>query len=142
MMKNKKVIFIDAMDVISIPSKGKEPCNYADFKLNYSLIEALRKREDIMRVNILLHMDFFDPFKIETCKTILNIVGFSISSIACKAVVNYTSYEDKDSFKKAVLATRSIDVLSDESTWLIVGECAEKDGIDNVGLSDFINGAG
>lgn len=141
-MKNKKVIFIDVMDVISIPSKGREPCDYADFKLNYSLIEALRKREDIMRVNILLHMDVFDTFKIEKWKTILNIVGFSISSIACKAVVNYTSYEDKDSFEKAILATRSVDVLNDESTWLIVGDRAERVGIDNVGLSDFINGAG
>lgn len=141
-MKNKKVIFIDVMDVISIPSKGREPCDYADFKLNYSLIEALRKREDIMRVNILLHMDVFDTFKIEKWKTILNVVGFSISSIACKAVVNYTSYEDKDSFEKAILATRSIDVLNDESTWLIVGDRAERVGIDNVGLSDFINGAG
>ena len=140
-MKNKKVIFIDAMDVISIPSKGKEPCNYADFKLNYNLIEALRKREDIVRVNILLHLDAFDPFKIETWKAILNITGFSISSIACKAVVNYTSYEDKDSFERAASATRSIDILSDESTWMIVGECAEKDGVDNIKLSDFINGA-
>lgn len=141
-MKNKKVIFIDVMDVISIPSKGREPCDYADFKLNYSLIEALRKREDIMRVNILLHMDVFDTFKIEKWKTILNIVGFSISSIACKAVVNYTSDEDKDSFEKAILATRSVDVLNDESTWLIVGDRADRVGIDNVGLSDFINGAG
>lgn len=140
-MKNRKVIFVDAMDVISIPSKGKEPCDYADFKLNYNLIEALRKREDIMRVNILLHMDVFDPFKIETWKTILNVVGFSISSIACKAVVNYTSYEDKDSFEKAILATRSVDFLGDESTWLIVGDCAKKDGVDSISLSDFINAA-
>lgn len=141
-MKNKKVIFIDAMDVISIPSKRKEPCNYADFKLNYSLVEALRRQEDIMRVNILLHLDASDPFKIETWKTILNIVGFSISSIACKAVADYTSYEDKDSFGRAASATKSIGVLGDESTWLIVGECAEKDGVDNIKLSDFINGAG
>ena len=95
-----------------------------------------------MRVNILLHMDVFDTFKIEKWKTILNIVGFSISSIACKVVVNYTSYEDKDSFEKAILATRSVDVLNEESTWLIVGDRAERVGIDNVGLSDFINGAG
>lgn len=140
-MKNKKVIFIDVMDVISIPSKGREPCDYADFKLNYSLIEALRKREDIMRVNILLHIDVFDIFKIEKWKTILNIVGFSISSIACKAVVDYTSYEDKDSFERAASATRDIDIVGDESTWLIVGDCAKKDGVDSISLSDLINAA-
>lgn len=141
-MKNKKVIFIDAMDVISIPSKEKEPCNYADFKLNFGFVEALKSREDVMRVNILLHIAAFDPLKIETWKTILNIVGFSISSIAYKAVVDYVSYEDKDSFERAASATRDIDIMGDESTWLIIGECAKKDGVDNVKLSDFINGAG
>lgn len=140
-MENKKVIFIDALDVISIPSKEKEPRDYTDFKLNYRLIEALRKQEGIMRVNILLHMDTYNYSKLEVWKTILDIVGFSISSIACKAVVGYPTYGDGDSFELAVSSTRKADAINDEATWLMVGECVKNNGVDNIGLADFINGA-
>lgn len=142
-MKNKKVIFVDARDVISIPSKGSEPRNYADFHLNYCFIEALRKHEDIAHVNIIHHHKEYDSQGEETWRTLLRIVGYAISSIAYKATLNFPSYIEECCFEQAAEYTKKIDSFRDEATWLFVGseERAKKYNVDYVSLADFINGA-
>lgn len=145
-MANKKVIFVDVMDIINIPSQSAEPKNCTDYQLKYEFVKALKESKDLVRVNLL---DFND--NLCTVEDIDERMGFI--RVLCHWLFVCTNFAAtpfsalayqgaENCLKVALVNTKDTPILGDESNWLFVGseEKAEKYGIDYISVEDFING--
>lgn len=146
-MAIKKVIFVDVMDIINIPSQNAEPKDCTDYQLKYGFVKALKDSKGLVRLNLL---DFKD--NLCTVKDIDERMGFiRVLSHWLFVCTNYAAtpfcalvYQGAENCLKAALVnTKDNSILGDKSSWLFVGseEKAEKYGIDYISVEDFINGA-
>lgn len=141
---NKKVIFVSLLDIISIPSGNEHPIDITDFQLKHDLFRALRADDNIVRVNILGYNKNYVMYSNNiTFAKMVSVITYEIAMYADKAVAPYCSTDSiDDAFVDAAKSTESIEFFKDKSNWLIIGnvEQAEKFGVDNITLEDFING--
>jgi hypothetical protein len=78
-----------------------------------------------------------------TFAKMLSVITYEIAMYADKAVVPYRSTDNiDDTFVDAAKSTESIEFLKDKSNWLIIGndDLADKFGVDNITMEDFVNG--
>lgn len=142
---NKKVIFVSLLDVISIPSGNEHPVDITDFQLKHDFFRALQADNNIVRVNILGYDKNQVMYSSDiTFKKMVSVITFEIAMFADKAVIPYCSTDNiDDTFVDAAKSTeKSIEFLKDKSNWLIIGndDLADKFGVDNITMEDFVNG--
>lgn len=141
---NKKVIFVSLLDIISIPSGNEHPIDITDFQLKHDLFRALRADDNIVRVNILGYDKNYVMYSNDiTFAKMVSVITYEIAMYADKAVAPYCSTDSiDDAFVDAAKSTESIEFFKDKSNWLIIGNVvqAEKFGVNNITLEDFING--
>ena len=78
-----------------------------------------------------------------TFAKMVSVITYEIAMYADKAVVPYRSTDNiDDTFVDAAKSTESIEFLKDKSNWLIIGndDLADKFGVDNITMEDFVNG--
>lgn len=118
---NKKVVFINMLDDICTPTSFKIPKDATDFQLNHNLVQALKSKDDIVRVNLFACMDktFIDEMFF---KETLGLIAYTLSACTNKAVMRYYSYgsNPKVALADAMNDTAKISLLSDKGSWLIV----------------------
>ena len=141
---NKKVIFVSLLDIISIPSGNEHPVDITDFQLKHDFFRALQEDANIVRVNILAYDKNQVMYSNDiTFKKMVSVITYEITMYADKAVVPYCSPDNiDDAFVDAAKNTDSIEFLKDKSNWLIIGndELADKFGVDNITMENFVNG--
>lgn len=141
-MKNKKVIFIDFLDAIKVPSKAEKPTNATDFVVDCNFIKALKKASHIVRVNLLggtgnMRVQEKDQMKM------MAVISYEISLYADIAVSPYCEQgELHKAFEKAAKDTIEIEIFNDEGFWLMIGSWGSTDafGIDTMNMEDFCDG--
>lgn len=140
---NKKVIFLNLWDAISIPSKAERPKDVTDFQVNYNLVEALRSMSDTFRINLLGCAEKTNNYDLGF-NEIHSVVAYAISTYTDKAVVCYYSHGEglKETLREATNDTLRVGLLSDKKDWLIIGNksLANKTGIDYIDLEELCNG--
>ena len=159
----KKVIFVSLLDVISIPSGNEHSVDITDFQLKHDFFRALQADDNIVRVNILGYdknqvmyssdITFKKMVSVITYEIAMyadkaaiwnySLISYEIAMYADKAVVPYCSTDNiDDTFVDAAKSTESIEFLKDKSNWLIIGNdgLADKFGVDNITMEDFVNG--
>ena len=140
----KKVIFVSLLDVISIPSGNEHSVDITDFQLKHDFFRALQADDNIVRVNILGYDKNQVMYSSDiTFKKMVSVITYEIAMYADKAVVPYCSTDNiDDTFVDAAKSTESIEFLKDKSNWLIIGNdgLADKFGVDNITMDDFVNG--
>lgn len=140
----KKVIFVSLLDIISIPSGNEHPVDITDFQLKHDFFRALQADDNIVRVNILGYDKSQVMYSSDiTFAKMVSVITYEISMYADKAVVSYRSTDNiDDTFVDAAKSTESIEFLKDKSNWLIIGndDLADKFGVDNITMEDFVNG--
>ena len=140
----KKVIFVSLLDIISIPSGNEQPVDITDFQLKHDFFRALQADDNIVRVNILGYDKNQVMYSSDiTFKKMVSVISYEIAMYTVNAVVPYCSTDNiDDTFVDAAKSTESIEFLKDKSNWLIIGndDLADKFGIDNITMDDFVNG--
>ena len=140
----KKVIFVSLLDVISIPSGNEHSVDITDFQLKHDFFRALQADDNIVRVNILGYDKNQVMYSSDiTIKKMVSVITYEIAMYEDKAVVPYCSTDNiDDTFVDAAKSTESIEFLKDKSNWLIIGNdgLADKFGVDNITMEDFVNG--
>ena len=141
---NKKVIFVSLLDIISIPSGNEHPVDITDFQLKHDFFRALQEDANIVRVNILAYDKNQVMYSNDiTFKKMVSVITYEITMYADKAVVPYCSPDNIDgAFVDTAKSTESIEFLKDKSNCLIIGndELADKFGVDNITMENFVNG--
>ena len=146
-MAIKKVIFVDVMDIINIPSQSSEPKDCTDYQLKYRFVKALKDSKGLVRVNLL---DFKDNLcAVEDIDERMGFIRvlchwlFVCTNYAATPYSALVNQGAENCLKAALVNTKDNSILGDESNWLFVGseEKAEKYGIDYISVEDFINGA-
>ena len=141
---NKKVIFVSLLDIISIPSGNEHPVDITDFQLKHDFFRALQADNNIVRVNILGYDKNQVMYSSDiTFKKMVSVISYEIAMYTVNAVVPYCSTDNiDDTFVDAAKSTESIEFLKDKSNWLIIGndDLADKFGVDNITMEDFVNG--
>ena len=141
---NKKVIFVSLLDIISIPSGNEHPVDITDFQLKHDFFRALQEDANIVRVNILAYDKNQVMYSNDiTFKKMVSVITYEITMYADKAGVRYCSPDNIDgAFVDTAKSTESIEFLKDKSNWLIIGndELADKFGVDNITMENFVNG--
>lgn len=141
---NKKVIFVSLLDIISIPSGNEYPVDITDFQLKHDFFRALQADNNIVRVNILGYDKNQVMYSSDiTFKKMVSVISYEIAMYTVNAVVPYCSTDNiDDTFVDAAKSTESIEFLKDKSNWLIIGndDLADKFGVDNITMEDFVNG--
>lgn len=146
---NKKVIFVSLLDIISIPSGNEHPIDITDFQLKHDFFRALQADNNqadnnIVRVNILGYDKNQVMYSSDiTFKKMVSVISYEIAMYTVNAVVPYCSTDNiDDTFVDAAKSTESIEFLKDKSNWLIIGndDLADKFGVDNITMEDFVNG--
>lgn len=141
---NKKVIFVSLLDIISIPSGSEHPVDITDFQLKHDFFRALQADNNIVRVNILGYDKNQVMYSSDiTFKKMVSVISYEIAMYTVNAVVPYCSTDNiDDTFVDAAKSTESIEFLKDKSNWLIIGndDLADKFGVDNITMEDFVNG--
>lgn len=141
-MKNKKVVFIDFLDVIKIPSKAEKPTNAADFQLDCDFIKALKQASNIVRVNLLGSTNGMGIGN-EDQKKMLSVISYGISLYADKTVLSYCEPGKlHKAFGRAAKDASNIEFFNDKKFWLMIGD-KESIGtfdIDTLSVEDFCNG--
>ena len=132
------------MDIISIPSGNEHPVDITDFQLNHDFFRALQADDNIVRVNILGYDKNQVMYSSDiTFKKMVSVISYEIAMYTVNAVVPYCSTDNiDDTFVDAAKSTESIEFLKDKSNWLIIGndDLADKFGVDNITMEDFVNG--
>lgn len=132
------------MDIISIPSGNEHPIDITDFQLKHDFFRALQADNNIVRVNILGYDKNQVMYSSDiTFKKMVSVISYEIAMYTVNAVVPYCSTDNiDDTFVDAAKSTESIEFLKDKSNWLIIGndDLADKFGVDNITMEDFVNG--
>lgn len=132
------------MDIISIPSGNEHPVDITDFQLKHDFFRALQADNNIVRVNILGYDKNQVMYSSDiTFKKMVSVISYEIAMYTVNAVVPYCSTDNiDDTFVDAAKSTESIEFLKDKSNWLIIGndDLADKFGVDNITMEDFVNG--
>lgn len=132
------------MDIISIPSGNEHPVDITDFQLKHDFFRALQADNNIVRVNILGYDKNQVMYSSDiTFKKMVSVISYEIAMYTVNAVVPYCSTDNiDDTFVDAAKSTESIDFLKDKSNWLIIGndDLADKFGVDNITMENFVNG--
>lgn len=140
----KKVIFVSLLDIISIPSGNEYPVDITDFQLKHDFFRALQADNNIVRVNILGYDKNQVMYSSDiTFKKMVSVISYEIAMYTVNAVVPYCSTDNiDDTFVDAAKSTESIEFLKDKSNWLIIGndDLADKFGVDNITMENFVNG--
>lgn len=132
------------MDIISIPSGNEHPVDITDFQLKHDFFRALQADNNIVRVNILGYDKNQVMYSSDiTFKKMVSVISYEIAMYTVNAVVPYCSTDNiDDTFVDAAKSTESIEFLKDKSNWLIIGndDLADKFGVDNITMENFVNG--
>lgn len=143
-MNKKVIIFVSLLDIISIPSGNEHPVDITDFQLKHDFFRALQADNNIVRVNILGYDKNQVMYSSDiTFKKMVSVISYEIAMYTVNAVVPYCSTDNiDDTFVDAAKSTESIEFLKDKSNWLIIGndDLADKFGVDNITMEDFVNG--
>ena len=141
---NKKVVFVSLLDIINIPSCNEYPMDITDFQLKYEIFRALQADDNIVRINILgydKNQAMYSSYP--TFKKMVSVIAYEIAMYTDKAVLAYCSTDCiDDTFIDAAKSTERIGFLKNKSKWLIIGNdgLADKFGIDNITMEDFVIG--
>ena len=140
----KKDIFLSLLDIISTPSGNEHPVDIKDFQLKHDFFRALQADNNIVRVNILGYDKNQVMYSSDiTFKKMVSVISYEIAMYTVNAVVPYCSTDNiDDTFVDAAKSTESIEFLKDKSNWLIIGndDLADKFGVDNITMENFVNG--